>query len=256
MDKLQTQEQMKEKRAFYDPALEALLNPDLKPQIKALLQQVKTGILDEDAAEEQIMQLFIEVASKDQQTDLYKAQAAEIKLGKVIEYCKTKNVPLTVAFLDGKNFRETNNQLGYQQGNTAISIITEAIKLTKLRTTDIFGPVMTEQNISLEESKEEPDARMGGDEFMIVFAGTDLQQAAVAINRFQKSLSALSDEKFPLYRETFGVPLSAHIGLTQYDPNKDHNAADLISRAEQNMRSNKAQSASIDQRLQLLAGHA
>jgi diguanylate cyclase (GGDEF)-like protein len=77
--------------------------------------------------------------------------------------------PLSVAMIDLDNFKQINDQHGHLTGDTALQTFAGTVKKLK-RKDDVF-------------------VRWGGEEFLLVFPGTDIQQAQVFMTRLRDALS-------------------------------------------------------------------
>lgn len=225
-----------ERRRKHDPSLEALVNPNFSPQIKALLAQVQIGSLDPEQAHSQIIQMLTETASKDLKTGLLLKEAVELKLTRLMEYSQEHGIPLTLVYLDANGFKKINDhrELGHDVGDEAIKIIAKTLKETT-RGYDIQARLSeeTEQEDSL--NKEESQARVGGDEFVMVLPEANAVQAIKVVSRFQEKLSKRIESDIPEIKIILGFPLNISAGIVQYNPQIDHDPNSLIKRAEKAM---------------------
>lgn len=246
MDQLiEDSERLMERRKFYDPNLESLLEPDCgRLRVRTILEQVKEGRLDIGAAESELVNMLVETASTDQKTGLYLGEAVRIKLARLIEHSQETGIPLTVVYLDGDNFREINNQLDHATGDKAISVIADALRETT-RETDIQARLNEEGKQKHPVNREKSQARMGGDEFLIVLPGTTEEQANTVINRFRGNLLRLAELHIPEYQTTFGSPMTVSVGVAQYKPDLDSTPLALITRAETAMKQSKQKNSKL-----------
>lgn len=242
----QNSEKVSERRHLHDKTLETLINPQFGPQVRLRLQQVHDGA-DPGAAYAEFMQMLTETASIDRKTGLYLGEAVVIKLERLIEYAKTRGIPLSVAYFDADNFREVNNRISHEAGDNAIKAIAETLDETT-RELDITGRLKEEGkpedtlNKKDEESFDEEEnsaARMGGDEFLIVLMGATTQQAGKVVDRFRRNLSLPASKKVPEYYATFGSQMTVSVGIAQYNPDTDQTPLSLIKRAEIAMKKSK-----------------
>lgn len=129
----------------------------------------------------------------------YFSELADIELGRARRY----NHPLTLAYLDIDDFKVVNDRLGHAAGDLLIKKFAETLK-NNIRLTDII-------------------ARVGGDEFVILFPETGPDTAYLAIERVKNGvLTTASKNQWPI---TFSlgvltclrIPDSIHTLLTRAD---------------------------------------
>ncbi len=92
----------------------------------------------------------------------------------ILEYeihrMKRERKPLTIAYIDLDNFKHINDQFGHLRGDELLKFIVVSVQ-TSMRKTDVI-------------------ARVGGDEFVILFPNTDEEAARIAVNKIKDSLRA------------------------------------------------------------------
>lgn len=99
-----------------------------------------------------------------------------------------REVPLCIALLDIDNFKRLNDTYGHQTGDDALIHLVQIIQ-ENLRPNDIV-------------------ARLGGEEFIIIYPESDLDQATAALVRLQRELTKayfMADEKKLLITFSAGV---------------------------------------------------
>lgn len=102
-------------------------------------------------------------------------QKAEIEL----ERAKRHGYPLTVVYFDIDNFKTVNDFFGHETGDMVLMNVSQCI-INGIRLTDIF-------------------ARMGGDEFVIIFPEADYENCMQIIERINKQILAImSENKLPV----------------------------------------------------------
>ena len=117
---------------------------------------------------------------------------------------------LTVAFLDLDNFKTVNDTMGHSAGDMLLRRISSII-LSNIRPTDVL-------------------ARMGGDEFAILIAGTNYDRSQTVLHRIRAAVAAECG------RNNWPVTMSVGaITFSSLDNGKD----ELVKRADQLMYSVK-----------------
>ncbi|MFJ5295778.1 diguanylate cyclase [Pseudomonas sp. NPDC088368] len=97
--------------------------------------------------------------------------------------------PLAVAMIDLDNFKRINDQYGHAMGDSALQLFANTV--TRLmRKEDVF-------------------VRWGGEEFLLVFPGTDVQQAQMFMKRLREALDP------PTGESTLPFPIGFSAGLAQ-----------------------------------------
>lgn len=116
---------------------------------------------------------------------------------------------LLLAFLDIDNFKSINDTFGHDEGDKVLKEVVELFKST-LREIDII-------------------CRMGGDEFLLIFPDSSLQDAPLIKERFDKNLVQLNQT----LKKSYKIALS--IGLSEYNPDTPLPMDELIRIADENM---------------------
>lgn len=105
--------------------------------------------------------------------------------------------PMAIAMLDLDNFKRVNDQYGHAVGDTALQVFANTV--TRLmRKDDVF-------------------VRWGGEEFLLVFPGTDVQQAQSFMGRLRETLS----QQRPTPQLPFTIGFSAGLAQTSAMDNQD-----------------------------------
>jgi diguanylate cyclase (GGDEF)-like protein len=113
--------------------------------------------------------------------------------------------PVSVALLDLDHFKTVNDTLGHLTGDQVLKHFAAAVQ-AQARTTDRFG-------------------RYGGEEFLLILTGANLEQAELAIERTRHAVAAVDWESLaPGLRITFSA------GIATYRENES--AELLLSRAD------------------------
>ncbi len=174
-----------------------LLRPDLCPQeeVKFGRRSVISGtfihLVEEVSRElEERNNLLKKMSHTDSMTSLYNyrffLEALEHEVQRTLRH---KN-NLSVAILDLDNFKDVNDQYGHQTGDQVLKIIADKIKRS-CRETDIV-------------------CRYGGDEFVVIFTETGINEAREVVERIRKNIYSLA---FP----DLDVSISVSCGLAELD---------------------------------------
>lgn len=141
-----------------------------------------------------------EKALKDDLTGLYNYGEIMKRLKAEINRSSHIGSPLTIMMLDIDNFRKVNNNYGHVLGDKVLSEMASKIK-DNIREMDIAG-------------------RHGGDEFLIIFPDTELEDAKYIADRL---LKIMRDSKIA------GIEITFSGGLYQY---KGEKANELVEKAD------------------------
>jgi diguanylate cyclase (GGDEF)-like protein/PAS domain S-box-containing protein len=166
----------------------------------ALLAAVVDVTAQKHAREDLLVQ-----ATRDALTGAFNRRYVENVLSKEVERAERHARPLAVAILDADHFKRINDTHGHQTGDEVLRAITERCRNT-VRSNDVFG-------------------RYGGEEFLIVFPETNLDEARIVAERLR---AAVADEPFKVGEDTLRVTVS--IGLAAYAPG--HDTDKLLQRAD------------------------
>lgn len=101
----------------------------------------------------------------------------------------TQRYPLSVAMIDLDNFKRINDQFGHATGDAALQLFARTVNRLK-RTDDVF-------------------VRWGGEEFLLVFPGTDIAQAQHFMARLREALN--EEARTP----SLPLPIGFSAGLAQ-----------------------------------------
>lgn len=107
----------------------------------------------------------------------------ELELYKMKRYSK----PLTLAYLDIDDFKKINDRLGHSSGDKILIDFTKVIR-KNIRESDII-------------------ARIGGDEFIILFPDMDYINAGIAIDKIKKTVCEMMENN------SWGCSLSIGVGI-------------------------------------------
>lgn len=157
--------------------------------------------------EHELMQVS-ELVREDQLTGALNRRGLDEAVDVELKRADRNKSPFSVALIDIDNFKKLNDTLGHQAGDRALTHLTQVIKET-LRPTDAVG-------------------RYGGEEFLILLPGTNLEAAVETIQRLQRDLT----KKFFLHNnDKILVTFSAGVALRTEGEDQE----DLIGRADKAM---------------------
>lgn len=146
-------------------------------------------------------------ATTDFLTGLPNARSLFLHLHSELACARRKGEPLTVAVCDVDNFKMINDKFGHLEGNRLLRLLGEALR-SRCREYDYV-------------------ARMGGDEFVLVFSGLDRGFAPARVAQLKRAVEE------HLQMET-GQELLLSIGCASF-PEEGGDAEDLLTLADREM---------------------
>ena len=126
---------------------------------------------------------------------------------------KTENVSFGVIVFDLNGLKEANDTYGHNIGNKLIVTASQIISNT---------------------FKRSPVFRIGGDEFVAILQGSDLEELDSLLSQFDAECEAAIIET-----DTVNIPVSIAKGFAMYDPTNDTQFVDVFNRADEEMYKNK-----------------
>ena len=120
-------------------------------------------------------------ASTDGLTGLINRRTLEMRLRELIR----QRVPFALAIADLDHFKQLNDKHGHEAGDRALRVFAQATQ-SALRDGDLL-------------------ARWGGEEFVIMMPGIDVEQAVAALERVRESLADAHLGGHPSFTASFGV---------------------------------------------------
>ena len=196
-------------RAIGAMAVQSYTNPNLysKKDIKLMefvSNQVATAI-ERKRMEEGLKKL----AHYDTLTEAYNRGYGLELLQRQLKLSKRDKSPLLLAYSDLDNLKDINDEFGHEEGDKAI------VQVAKL-----FKSILREVDII---------TRMGGDEFLVVFLDSSLNEIPIIKKRLSKELTRLNQ----ISRKPYKIGFST--GFSNYDPTNPQSMDELIRIADQNM---------------------
>ncbi|GAI70295.1 unnamed protein product, partial [marine sediment metagenome] len=189
--------------------VQSYINPNLysKEDIKLLefvSSQVATAI-ERKRMEEELKRLahydtFIGVYNRGYGLELFQRQ---------LKLSKRNKSPLLLAYSDLDNLKDINDEFGHKEGDKVM------VKVAKL-----FKSILREVDII---------TRMGGDEFLVIFLDSSLNEIPIIRKRLSKELARLNQISKKPYKIEFST------GFSNYDPANPQSMDELIRIADQKM---------------------
>lgn len=149
------------------------------------------------------------LASKDDMTGIFNRKTGIQELYKEIKLSERRQSMLSLCYIDIDNLKFINDNFGHKEGDEIIKKTVSIINNT-LRETDEM-------------------ARMGGDEFLVIFPDTSVNNAKVVMKRVLEKIDGFNRKRSKPYE------LSISFGFAQYDHSYRLNADKLIEAADTEM---------------------
>lgn len=169
-------------------------------------QEQAMGILSQHLRTALNHQALEKLAFRDALTGILNRTALDELLPREVLRAQRYGHKLSVAMIDMDKFKEINDKHGHLSGDEVLRAITQAIS-AKLRRSDLAF-------------------RYGGDEFMLLLPGTDIEGTRIVAQQVIDSLPSIS-----LSDGTETIKPRLSIGITQYQ--QGDSAQDLTRRADQ-----------------------
>jgi two-component system cell cycle response regulator len=132
---------------------------------------------------------FREMANRDPLTGLYNRRYVNERLPALLAEAAARRTPLSVAIVDLDHFKRINDTLSHSTGDTVLQHVGELLQESAT------GPAIA--------------ARMGGEEFLLIFPGLDGQQARLRCERLRLRIRAHAWEPI-----TGTLRVTTSIGMT------------------------------------------
>lgn len=142
----------------------------------------------------------------DEMTGVFNRRYAYQVLARQIALARRENKEFVISYIDIDNLKEINDTYGHTEGDKLITTISGSL-CEIIRSTDYMF-------------------RMGGDEFMILFPNTGIQESDHLLRRLKEQLTG---------RSLHGVPIDFSYGFSRFDAEHDFSAQELIKRADARM---------------------
>lgn len=164
-------------------------------------------IVQDISEQKSLLQNLQHVAEHDALTGLYNRQYYSDNLERIIELAhREESYKIVCMFLDLDNFKYVNDTLGHMAGDRLLKEITSLLR-NRMRKSDLL-------------------ARIGGDEFSLIFQGIDIDAAIVLANEYRQ---CIDEYQFTENGKTINIGCSIGLAaMTSEIETKD----ELLSRAD------------------------
>ncbi|MHC2995302.1 MAG: PAS domain S-box protein [Candidatus Atribacteria bacterium] len=130
-------------------------------------------------------------------------------LGQQLKLARRKKYKILLAYTDIDDFKNINDIFGHGEGDLVLKEVAKLLKST-LREIDIV-------------------CRMGGDEFLLIFPDSSLNDLSIIRERISKSLTQLNHT----LKKSYKIGLS--LGVSEYDPDNPQSMDELIRISDNRM---------------------
>lgn len=155
-------------------------------------------------------ELLENIAVYDYLTKILNRRGVMRRIEEEIVRCDREGTTLTLAMVDMDLFKTINDIYGHLCGDEVLCRVAKVFE-ENIRPYDILG-------------------RFAGDEFLLCFPGTGLEETIEIVERLRKSL-----EETEIDYEGSKIRVTASFGLAEYRPNSGMNVDRLFSRADDQM---------------------
>ncbi len=185
-------------KAFEAGGLDYITKPFIEEEV---LARVKVHI-----NLRKVMEKLEHLSVKDDLTGAFNRRFAYEVLDKKMNNAKRTHDNFALCYMDIDNLKKVNDNFGHSLGDQLINTFVYYLNDT-IRSSDYVF-------------------RMGGDEFLILFPNTNLEESKILMKRLQDRLNE---------RNINNLPLDFSLGFTEYRYNEDVGTNQLIERADAKM---------------------
>ena len=139
---------------------------------------------------------LFELAVTDELTKAYNRRRFHEELDRNIEMARRFGTALSVVMIDLDHFKSVNDRFGHEAGDEVIASVADSV-LSGKRRIDIFG-------------------RWGGEEFLLLLPGAEIDAAAGLAEKLRAKISSLSYRLCP-------EPVTASLGVAQFRDTEEDN---------------------------------
>ncbi len=173
-------------------------------------EQLYLGLLHDISAHKQSHDELMRIACTDPLTNCANRRQLDSFLRQEWNRAQRVTEPISLAIIDVDFFKPYNDTLGHQAGDRCLQQVAAAIRATVRRPTDLA-------------------ARFGGEEFVLVFAATDLPSAQFLADKARLAITALN---LPHPASSIADHITVSVGVACMIPNKDTPISDLLKAAD------------------------
>lgn len=155
------------------------------------------------------------LAHQDHLTGANNRRAITGTLESALSYANRTDTPLSICMLDLDHFKRINDKFGHLVGDQVLQVFVERVE-RQLRSADVIRG----------KEQEEPLGRFGGEEFLVVLPGSELEGARQVAERVRAAVAGA-----PFSTEKGDVSLTVSIGVTE--GRRDDEPDDLLRRADE-----------------------
>jgi diguanylate cyclase (GGDEF)-like protein len=145
------------------------------------------------------------LATHDELTGLLNRRAINAGGDREVRLATRLNLPVAVAFVDIDHFKQINDTLGHEAGDTVLAELAEVLR-DACRNVDLVG-------------------RYGGEEFCLIFPGTGCENAEIVARRLVDSVR--------LRAFSIGQEVTVSVGVAALEPDEDDRSwTSLVRKAD------------------------
>lgn len=185
-------------RAFEVGAADYITKPFMKEEVMARVK-VHLGL-------KKAIERLQKMAVTDEMTGVFNRRYAYEILPREMNVTKRNNTSFTLCFVDVDNLKTVNDTYGHEEGDQLINEVVNSFTGAIRKSDYIF--------------------RMGGDEFLLLFPGTKIEDAKILVQRIHDKTNM---------KEICGMPVDFSFGFSKFGPNDDINSEELIKNADDAM---------------------
>ena len=150
-------------------------------------------------------------------TDIPNRRTFDTFINEEWKRCARLNKPMSLAFIDIDHFKLLNDAYGHQYGDKCLTKVGKLLKGYVKRPTDIC-------------------ARYGGDEFVLVWGNTSLEQSIGLVKEILQKITSLN---MPNNKSPTSNCLTVSIGMAEMYPNRVNSESELILNADHKLSMSK-----------------
>ena len=150
-----------------------------------------------------------QMAMSDELTELWNRRGLLMQSHYHLNIHKRTSRPMTLIFMDLKDFKQVNDNFGHAEGDVALKAFADAMRFS-FRDTDIL-------------------ARIGGDEFIVLQYNASERTSTQPLERLQSDLDSWCKQEQKAYNLKFSY------GIVEFDPKKHQSVEDILVEADAKM---------------------